>query len=308
MAGALCSEPDGVNPTLNADVTKEPQHTAGHAPIGLHWWAGHTRGGVPWEVHRSDVRNALQLLQPNHYHCIITSPPYYWQRDYKVEGQIGLEWRIDDYVSNVVEAMDDVYRVLRKDGLLFLNLGDTYYSGKGQPKGVDKKNGARRFGLRAVDASGLGVPQKSMIGIPWRVALAMINRRWALRASIIWRRDGSLPEPTAKDRPWRTYEFIFMFSKARKYHFSRENLPAEEDVWTISDRPTEARGVHSAAFPDELVTRCLSVGCPPGGRVLDPFAGTGTVLRVAVQSGHPATGIDLSAAYCEHMVRSLQAL
>jgi DNA modification methylase len=263
------------------------------APAGLHDWAGHTRAGIPWDIHRGDVRTALATLHRGHYHCVVTSPPYYWQRDYKVAGQIGQEWRIEEYVQSIADSMDGVYQVLRKDGLLFLNLGDTYYSGKGQPKGKDRKNGARRFGLRAVDASGLGVPQKTAIGIPWRVALEMIKRGWTLRSPIVWRREGSLPEPTARDRPWRTYEFVFMFSKSRRYYFAREHLPPSEDVWTISERPTEAKGVHSAAFPDELVHQCLAVGCPDGGRVLDPFAGTGTVVRVSVQSGRPATGLDL---------------
>src|SRR5207244_13554109 len=126
------------------------------------------------------------------------------------EGQLGNEPKIDAYVSNLADAMDGVKRVLRSDGLLFLNLGDTYYSAKGQPTGVDRKNGARRFGLRAVDASALGVPRKTIIGIPWRVALEMITRGWTLRSPIVWQRNGSIPEPTARDRPWRTYEMVFI--------------------------------------------------------------------------------------------------
>jgi DNA modification methylase len=242
------------------------------------------------------------------YHCAITSPPYFWQRDYGVDGQIGKEATIDEYVIAIANAMDGVKRVLRHDGLLFLNLGDTYYSAKGQPKGIDRKNGARRFGLRAVDASGLGLPRKSIIGIPWRVAIEMIKRNWTLRSPIIWQREGSIPEPTAKDRPWRTYEMIFMFSKTPHYHFERDALEGEEDIWTISARPKNAKGVHSAAFPEELVERCLRVGCPEGGEVLDPFAGSGTVLRVALRTGRPAVGIDLSKRFCEHMAHEFDAL
>ena len=204
--------------------------------------------------------------------------------------------------------MDQARRVLKKDGLLFLNLGDTYYSAKGQPKGNDNKSKSRRFGLRAVDASGLGVPRKTIIGIPWRVALDMITRGWVLRSPIIWRRNGSLPEPTAKDRPWRTYEMVFMFSKSPRYFFSRKELNGEEDIWTISERQTKAKGIHSAAFPDQLVQRCLSIGCPEHGCVLDPFAGSGTVLRVAVESGRSAVGIDLNSNFCEHVVKSLSDL
>lgn len=275
---------------------------------GLQEWKGTTSTGASWEVHRGDIVQVLTHIPSNKFNCVITSPPYYWQRDYKVVGQYGLEKTIDEYVSNIVKSMEQVRRVLAKDGLLFLNLGDTYYSAKGQPKGEDKKNGARRFGLRAVDTSGLGVPRKTIIGNPWRVALAMISKGWILRCPIIWRRENSPPEPTAKDRPWRTYEMIFMFSKTPKYRFYRDKLGEDEDVWTISDRPINAKGIHSAAFPEKLVERCLNIGCPESGIVLDPYAGSGTVLRVAVQSGRTAVGIDLSERFCNHMIKELSVI
>jgi len=273
---------------------------------GLHEWRGHTRSGVPWEVHRGDALQVLARLNENSFNLAVTSPPYFWQRDYQVKGQIGMEQSIADYVNRIVVVMDEVRRVLKKDGVLFLNLGDTYYSAKGQPKGADKKHSARRFGLRAVDASGLGVPRKTCIGIPWRVALGMIDRGWILRSPIIWQRKSAPPEPTAKDRPWKTYESVFMFSKNPRYYFDRLQLCREEDIWTISERPTKAKGIHSAAFPDELAARCISVGCPANGTVLDPFAGSGTVLRVALKSGRTATGIDINQRFCEHMARSFQ--
>lgn len=274
-------------------------------PKGLNDWAGHTASGVPWEVLRGDVRSVLKGLEENRFDCAVTSPPYYSQRDYKVEGQIGLEETIEEYVKSITDSMDEVRRVLKKNGLLFLNLADTYYSAKGKPKGQDKKNSARRFGLRAVDASGLGVPRKTIIGIPWRVALYMISRDWVLRAPIIWQREAAMPEPTAKDRPWRTYETVFMFSKSPHYHFDRSALGSEEDIWTISARPKSSNGVHSAPFPEELVKKCLDVGCPEGGEVLDPFAGSGTTLEVAVKSGRPAVGIDLKLEFCEYMAKAL---
>jgi len=225
-----------------------------------------------------------------------------------VPGQIGQEKTIDGFVKNIAESMDQVRRVLTNDGLLFLNLGDTYYSAKGQPKGVDKKSSARRFGLRAVDASGLGVPRKTVIGIPWRVALEMVSRGWILRSPIVWTRKGAIPEPTAKDRPWRTYEMIFMFSKSPRYYFSRAALSRDEDIWTISSRRRSNGGVHAAAYPEELVEKCIKVGCREKGRVLDPFAGTGTTLRVALRLGRGAAGIDMSEEFCDYMVGELRAL
>jgi DNA modification methylase len=247
-------------------------------------------------------------MPENHFNCIVTSPPYFWQRDYEEPQQIGLERTIDAYVEVMAGVMDEVYRVLAKDGLLFLNLGDTYYSRKGEPKGKDRKNWARRFGVRAVDVKGLGVPRKTAIGIPWRVAIQMIQRGWTLRSPIVWRRKGSQPEPTAKDRPWRTYEMVFMFSKRATYRFYREALGGEEDVWTIPTHSKNTNKSLTAFFPDRLVARCLNIGCVPGGRVLDPFAGTGTVLRAALASGRPAVGIELSERFCKVMAESLRKM
>jgi site-specific DNA-methyltransferase (adenine-specific)/site-specific DNA-methyltransferase (cytosine-N4-specific) len=264
--------------------------------------------GGDWTVHQGDAGAVLQQFPDESFDCVITSPPYYSQRDYEVEGQIGLEPNYKEYVSQLTAVMDEVKRTLNKSGVLFLNLGDTYYSGKGKPKGRDPKNNARRFGLRPVDASGQGVPRKTTMGIPWRVALAMIDQGWVLRSPVIWQRHGSVPEPTAKDRPWRTYETVFIFAKSRHYHFNREPLreASEEDIWTISNRRKNNGGVHSAAFPDELVERCLALGCQDKGKVLDPFAGSGTVLRVATAAGHSATGIDLSPVFCDYMAKELK--
>lgn len=284
--------------------------SVGSVPIapGVDAWAGHTKSNIRWEVKRGDARSVLASLEPDRFSCAVTSPPYYSQRDYHVGGQIGLEKTIDEYVARIVEVFVEVKRVLTPNGTLFLNLGDTYYSGKGQPVGHDRKNGARRFGLRPVDASGLGVPRKTAIGIPWRVALSMIATGWTLRSPIVWHRSATVPEPTAHDRPWRTYEMLFLFTKGPKYHFSRAHLNGEEDVWKISKRPKNSRGIHSAAFPEELVRKCLDVGCPAGAEVLDPFAGSGTVLRVAIDTGRPTVGIDLSDEFCAHMVKCISAL
>ena len=277
-------------------------------PAGLNEWAGDTTSGIRWRVIRGDSRQILRTLDANRFACVVTSPPYYWQRDYEIDNQIGLESTIAAYVEAIADTMDEVRRVLSPHGVLFLNLADTYYSAKGQPRGRDKKNRARRFGLRAVDAAGLGVPRKTLIGIPWRVSLKMIERGWVLRSPIVWRREAPMPEPTAKDRPWRTYELVFMFSRSPRYCFDRSALNGDEDVWTISARPRPNNGLHPASFPEELVRKCLDVGCPEDGEVLDPFAGTGTTLKVAVESGRPAVGVDLKSEFCEYMAKSLKAL
>lgn len=267
--------------------------------------AGQTRKGQKWDVYLGDVRQVLAFLPDSSFQCVVTSPPYYWLRDYGVEGQIGQEWKISDYVETITDVMDQVKQVLASDGLLFLNIGDTYYSGKGQSRGIDKKSSKRRFGLRAVDASGLGIPQKSLIGIPWRVAIALVDHGWILRSSIIWNRLHALPE-SVKDRPGRTYEYIFMLSKSRKYYFNQKKLnDKKDDIWTINARPKPTPGISTAAFPDELVQKCIDIGCPSNGKVLDPFAGSGTTLRVALKSGRDTTGIDINPEFCKYIVKSL---
>jgi DNA modification methylase len=150
--------------------------------------------------------------------------------------------------------------------------------------------------LRAVDGPGLGLPRKSLIGIPWRVALALQDDGWTLRSSIIWQRPASIPEPTARDRPWRTFEHVFLFSKGPRYWFHRPGLVGEEDVWKIVARP-ENPGAHFAPYPIELVQRCLDCGCPRGGVVLDPFVGSGTTMIAALARGSSAIGVELKPEY-----------
>lgn len=268
---------------------------------------GTLKRGTTYRLLTADVRIGLAVMETASAHCITTSPPYFWQRDYGVDGQIGHEASIQGYVDSLVEAFREGRRVLRDDGTLFLNLGDAYYNAKGRPHGHDPKHSARlmaRQRLRAVDGPGLGLPRKSLIGLPWRVALALQADGWTLRSPIIWQRPNSLGEPTAKDRPWRTYETVFLFSKNVRYHFNRTGLGGQEDVWTIPARP-ENPYAHCAPFPVELVQRCLACGCPEGGTVLDPFMGSGTTMVAAARSGHHALGVDLNDAYAALAVQRL---
>ena len=276
-------------------------------------WAGTTPAGKTWDIFQGDSLEVLKGLPAESFQCAITSPPYFWLRDYGVAGQIGHEETVQGYVNSLADVMDELNRVLTKDGLLFLNLGDTYYSGKGKSHGVDPKSAKRRFGLRAVDKSGgLGIDLKlkSVIGIPWRVAIEMSQRKWVLRSAIIWHRKHALTE-AVRDRPRRSYENIFMFAKQRSYFFNRpalKDVVVEEDVWSISARPRATPGIDTAPFPDELVERCLNLGCPADGSVIDPFAGSGTTIRVAAQSGRAATGIDLNPKFTSFMVKDLESL
>jgi DNA modification methylase len=288
-------------------MTTKSKTSAARADRRVRVRRGTTSVGTPWSILCGDVVAALERLDDGEVDCIVTSPPYYWQRDYEVAGQLGHEATIEAYVTNLATVFREARRVLSPTGTLFLNLGDTYYSAKGRPHGHDDKHNGRqmmRRHLRAVDGPGLGLPRKSLIGIPWRVALALQSDGWTLRSAAIWQRPGSLPEPTAKDRPWRTYEHVFIFAKGPRYYFDRAGLAGEEDVWRIVARP-ENPGAHFAPFPRELVDRCLDAGCIEGGTVLDPFVGSGTTMLGALARRCPAIGIDIKPEYCTFAARRI---
>jgi DNA modification methylase len=275
-------------------------------------WSGENNKGCKWGIYNGPSEKILPNFPNEAINCVITSPPYFWLRDYGVDGQIGLENTVDEYVNILCDIFNETRRVLKKEGLLFLNIGDTYYSGKGKSHGKDKKSNKRRFGLRAVDKSGglgIGLQRKSLIGIPWRVAIKMSMSGWVLRSSIIWHRESRLPE-AVKDRPSRSYEYIFMFAKNRHYYFDKQPLidqQVEEDMWTIPARP-KINGLDTAPYPDELVRRCLEIGCSPGGIVFDPFLGGGTTARVAVEMGYSAVGIELNRDFCIHAVDQMNSV
>jgi len=298
--------------TPAATAARVEHHTHSDSGKQIQEWRGRTNENL-WRVFHGAAKDALRLLPDSSVDCVVTSPPYFWLRDYKVEGQIGLEDSVDGYVVAITDVMTEVFRVLSERGVVFLNLGDTYYSGKGESQGKDRKSAKRRFGLRAVDRSGglgISLQRKSIIGVPWRVAMKMCQQNWILRSPIIWHRMKGLPE-AVRDRPRRAYEYVFMFVKSRHYYFNRDALKTDggsEDLWSIPARPKANGQLETAPFPDELVERCLEVGCVANGTVLDPFCGSGTTLRVGLSKGSDVIGIDLSEKFCDYTVQLLRDL
>lgn len=248
-------------------------------------------------IHTGDCRDVLPTLAAGSVNCVVTSPPYFWLRDYGVEEQIGHEDSVDVFVDVIASVFDQVRPLLADDGVVWLNLGDSYYSGNGQPTGSDPRSPSRNFSrqkLRPLDKSGWDIPKKSLCGVPWRVALEMQRRGWTLRSDVIWCRPTALAEPSVKDRPGRQHEYLFLFAKSRRYWFDRTAL-REESVWHIAHQ----RGLdgHSAAFPVELAEQCIASGCPAGGVVLDPFFGAGTTGVAATGLGRHAVGIELNPEF-----------
>ncbi len=253
-----------------------------------------------------DAVDCLKSLPSDVFNVAITSPPYFWVRDYGYDGQIGHEKSVGAYIDALMAVFDEVKRTLHPEGVFFLNIGDTYYSGNGQPHGKDPKCSSRNFireKLRPVDQSGWNIPKKSLIGVPWKVAFAMQERGWTLRSSIIWNRVNAFVEPTARDRPHRQYEFVFQFSKSRFYSFDRSAL-VEQDVWNIPIERSR-KAAHNAAFPSELVKRCIEAGSPEDGMVLDPFVGSGTTIFTSLEHGRNVVGIDRSPEYTSYISQQL---
>jgi DNA modification methylase len=244
-----------------------------------------------------DCRDVLRTLPDESVHCVVTSPPYFWLRDYGVDGQIGHEGSLDEFVQTLGEVFDEVRRILVPEGVVWLNLGDSYYSGNGQPTGSDPRSSSRNFSrhkLRPLDQGGWSIPKKSLCGVPWLVAFELQRRGWTLRSDVIWCRETALAEPSVKDRPGRQHEYLFLLAKSRRYWFDRSVL-SEESVWHIPHQ----RGLdgHSAAFPTALAERCIRSGCPLSGTVLDPFGGAGTTGLVADRLGRNAILIELNPEY-----------
>ena len=277
-------------------------------------WGGAAKT-TRWAIYCGSALDVLPQIRSDTFDCVVTSPPYFWLRDYGNEAQLGHEPSVAEYVARMTEVFTEVRRVLKPTGLCFLNIGDTYYNGRGKQADYDPRNRKRRFGYRLVNQPGglgIGLQPKSLIGIPWRVAISLSENGWTLRHAIIWHRRNHLKD-AAKDRPSRSYEEVFMLSKDRFYHFDSDALGAsdgnlDEDIWSIPCRIDNIPERETTPFPYALAERCLAIGCPPRGRVLDPFSGSGTTLSVAMRSGRSAVGIDINRSVCAKSAAALDRL
>jgi DNA modification methylase len=170
-----------------------------------------------------DALTILRTLSAESVHCVVTSPPYWGLRDYGTPGQLGLEPTPEEYVAKMVEVFREVKRVLRKDGTLWLNLGDSYAASgvsglavKGESSTlVGSANIAHATLAKTVP---LGLKPKDLVGIPWRLAFALQADGWYLRADIIWSKPNPMPE-SVTDRPTKAHEYVFLLSKGPRYYY-----------------------------------------------------------------------------------------
>ncbi len=328
-------------------------------------------------VHTGDALTVLRMMAPESVQCVVTSPPYWGLRDYGVDGQIGLEPTLAQWLQGLVQVFAEVRRVLRNDGTCWVNMGDAYITrrngGVGRSSTINgtqtqaqSRMAAKQMGKGKRSSGGLNY--KDLIGQPWRLAFALQDGGWRLRRDIIWHKSNPMPE-SCTDRPTTAHEYLFPLSKGERYVYdaaavrervtgrshgrgrgvnpkavngwdtgagghlviahnqrkddrarsgrlgrgpgwrSRQNASFSaavtavvefrnrRSVWTIPTSPY--RGAHFATFPPKLVEPCILAGCPEGGLVLDPFAGSGTTGAVAIAHGRRFVGIELNPTYAD---------
>lgn len=261
-------------------------------------------------IFEGDALTVLRRLESQSVRCVITSPPYWGLRTYGIEEQIGLEDTLAQFLNKLVSVFAEVKRVLTDDGTLWLNIGDGYTSGNRGYRAPDKKNPARAMSVRPDTPEGL--KPKDLIGVPWRLAFALQNDGWYLRNDIVWHKPNAMPE-SVKDRPTRSHEYIFMFTKSEKYFYdwqaSREpadhgGLRNRRSVWPVNTKPFS--GAHFATFPSDLIRPCVQVSSQSGDFVLDPFFGSGTVGVACQEEDRHYIGIELNPEYVALAARRLQ--
>jgi site-specific DNA-methyltransferase (adenine-specific) len=262
-----------------------------------------------------DVVEVLGWLRDAHVYadCIVTSPPFYGQRDYGVAGQIGLEQKPEEFINKLVDVFSECREVLSTTGSLWVNLGDTYWNGRGEHKGRDKKQQARRFGLRPQDRRGDGklCKNKQLLLLPHRFAISMQDKDWIVRNDNVWVKPNPIPDQVA-DRSCMSHEYVFHFVMQRFYHYDRVAVGRKTqkgtympppDTWEI---PLSKGGTsHKASFSEDLVKVPILATTPPNGVVLDPFAGSGTSLLFAKKNRFRSIGIDIKEEYCEVMRKAV---
>jgi len=197
------------------------------------------------EILQGDCIEMMRTMEAQSVNCCVTSPPYFGLRDYGCDGQIGLEDTPDAYVAKMVEVFREVRRVLRDDGTVWLNLGDSY-AGAANNGGTESKTmqGTQAATGRNLPCKhGEGLKPKDLIGIPWRVAFALQADGWYLRQDIIWHKPNPMPE-SVTDRCTKAHEYVFLLSKSARYHYDAEAIKEPAGGWNDSEFQTGKTAAH----------------------------------------------------------------
>jgi DNA modification methylase len=256
------------------------------------------------------------------------------------DDQLGLEESPQQYVDQMVEVFREVWRVLKDDGTLWLNIGDSYAgSGKGPAGNLGATHNERHMEHKHSAIVPDGLKPKDLVGIPWRLAFALQADGWYLRQDIIWHKPNPMPE-SVTDRCTKSHEYVFLLTKSRHYFYDHEAIKEpvaqdwgtrdrtqgkyhnegsgltphsgltksyetrnKRDVWTVATKPYKE--AHFAVMPEALVEPCLLAGSAAGDTVFDPFTGSGTVGMVALRHNRNFVGTELNATYAELAVNRI---
>ncbi len=292
-------------------------------------------GRILIRIIQGDVREELPKLSADFFDCVVTSPPYFGLRDYGCAGQIGIEPTLDGYLDTMVVVCRELRRVLKPSGVMFLNIGDSYY--RVEPNTGKSWRGKRLGSRDAPERMSLTLKPKDLCLVPQRLGIRLQEDGWWVRSHIIWHKANPMPE-SVTDRPTSAHETIWMLTKSERYYWDADAVAERAEtsdsrkwtaakgsnamdesalrndksrhgggslgnpltrnirnVWTIAIQPFAE--AHFATFPPELAERCVKAACPIGGHVLDPFGGAGTTGLVADRLGRDATLIELNPAY-----------
>jgi len=301
-------------------------------------------------LYTGDAHDVLSTMPDSCVDCIVTSPPYFGLRSYEtgrwsggrtdcrdhgasspaaptscsacgavwVDRQYGRESTVSEYIDHLVAVFDQARRILHPAGTLWLNLGDSY-AGTGprtaRPHGSNNVVGANYDRRQWTPGTVEGLRPKNLIGVPWRVALALQADNWILRNAVVWAKTNGQPS-SVRDRLTTSYEMVFLLTRSPRYDFDLDaiRIPLKHprdprrrasqppgknpgDVWPYPTRPLKQ--AHFAAFPIDIPLRCIAAGCRPGGTVLDPFSGAATTGLAALQLNRRYIGIDLNPDYTD---------
>jgi|TARA_B110000495_G_C22920558_1_gene537814 DNA modification methylase len=322
--------------SVDSCVTSPPYYGLRNYGGDGRWWGGiidceHEKGDIITHQRRSNDKGSAGRKQTTnsgsggrdipseHTYCIKCDSWF---------GQLGLEPSPEDFVANLVEIFREVRRVLKPQGTFWLNIGDTFWGGKGKSGMKDAKYQAKRTNSlnkahhNATGGKGITRPQdgkhstikpKDLMMLPHRLAIALQDDGWWVRNDIVWAKPNPMPE-SVRDRCGRAHEYIFLLTKSKKYYFDYQavkepttdgkGLRTRRDVWTITNKPF--KGAHFATYPPDLVEPCILAGCPPEGIVLDPFAGSGTTGAVAEYLGRSSIQIELMPDYAKLIPKRIE--
>lgn len=297
------------------------------------------------KIIQGDALETIKKFPDECIDCVIFSPPYWQLRDYHWKGQWGLEKTFGEYLENLWSLMDEIKRILKKTGTVWVNLGDSYGTQSGNSKGVKYTSASTKNYVSNGEVLLKGkVPHKCLLLLPHRFAIGCIERGWLVRNDIIWAKPNGMPE-SSRDRFSKKHEHVFFLVKNKKYFFdlnkirephkivslqrmkrgwnghrekrsSFENMKVEKMCHPLGKNPGDVtdfwtintqsgKDKHYAKYNTALIEKPILAGCPKGGIVLDPFCGSGTTGIKAIGLGRKFIGIEGKKAYCKIAERNI---